>query len=55
MFRRGFFVAVMTTALISVGSCFSAVSQAAPASAPQVYLMRGFLNVFSLRHGQPCR
>jgi hypothetical protein len=48
MFRRGFFIAVMTTALISVGSCFSAVSQAATASAPQVYLIRGFLNVFSL-------
>jgi pimeloyl-ACP methyl ester carboxylesterase len=48
MFRRGFFVAVMTTALISVGSCFSAVSQAATGSAPQVYLIRGFLNVFSL-------
>src|SRR5450755_2085854 len=30
MFKRGFFVAVMTTALISVGSCFGAVSQAAP-------------------------
>jgi hypothetical protein len=48
MFRRGFFVAVMTTALISVGSCFSAVSQAAAASGAQVYLMRGFMNVFSL-------
>ena len=48
MFRRGFLVAVVTTALISIGSCFSAVSQAAPASAPQVYLIRGFLNVFSL-------
>jgi hypothetical protein len=47
MFRRGFFVAVlMTTALIS--GCFSAVSQAATSSGPQVYLMRGFLNVFSL-------
>jgi hypothetical protein len=46
MFRRGFFAAVMTTALISIGSCFCAVSQAA--AAPQVYLMRGFLNVFSL-------
>ena len=48
MFRRGFFVAAMTTALISVGSCFGAVSQAAAASGAQVYLMRGFLNVFSL-------
>jgi hypothetical protein len=46
MLRRGFFVAVFT-ALISVGSCFSAVSQAAAGSATQVYLMRGFLNVFS--------
>jgi dienelactone hydrolase len=46
MFRRGFFAAVMITALINVGSCFGAVSQAA--AAPQVYLMRGFMNVFSL-------
>jgi hypothetical protein len=46
MLRRGFFGAVlMTAALISVGSCFGAVSQA---SATQVYLVRGFLNVFSL-------
>ncbi len=48
MFRRGFFVAMAITALIGVGSCFSAVSQAAPASAARVYLIRGFLNVFSL-------
>lgn len=66
MFRMGFSVAVLvTTAVISVGSCFNAVGQpattsgekiaalaepsAAPrASATQVYLMRGFLNVFSL-------
>jgi alpha-beta hydrolase superfamily lysophospholipase len=45
-FRMGFFAAVlMTTALINVGGCFGAVSHAA--AAPQVYLMRGFLNVFS--------
>ncbi len=67
MFRMGFSVsALMTAALLSVGSCFIAVSQpaAAPgkkiaavladpsarprASGAQVYLMRGFLNVFSL-------
>jgi pimeloyl-ACP methyl ester carboxylesterase len=67
MFRMVFSVsALMTAALLSVGSCFIAVSQpaAAPgkkiataladpsarprASGPQVYLMRGFLNVFSL-------
>jgi hypothetical protein len=46
MFRKGFFVTVMVAALISVGSCFGAVSEAA--AAPQVYLMRGFMNVFSL-------
>jgi hypothetical protein len=47
-FRRAFFaVVLMTTALISFGSCFSTASQAAPSSAPQVYLMRGFMNVFS--------
>jgi alpha-beta hydrolase superfamily lysophospholipase len=45
-FRMGFFAAVlMTTALINIGECFGAVSQAS--AAPQVYLMRGFLNVFS--------
>jgi hypothetical protein len=49
-FRMAFLFAavLMTAALTSAGSCFSAVSQAAAASAPQVYLMRGFLNVFSL-------
>ena len=46
MFRRGFFIAVLiATALISF---FGAVSQAAAASGTQVYLMRGFMNVFSL-------
>jgi hypothetical protein len=67
MFRSGFSIAVLlTAAVLSVGSCFGAVSQAAAASetriaavaanpsagarssATQVYLMRGFLNVFSL-------
>src|SRR3984885_15970091 len=49
-FRMAFLFAavLMTAALTSAGSCFSAVSQAAAASAPQVYLMRGFLNVFSM-------
>jgi hypothetical protein len=47
MFRRGFFVAVLMTAAL-IGNGFGAVSQAAAASATQVYLMRGFLNVFSL-------
>ena len=43
MFRRVFFAAVLMTAtLIGVGGC------AAASSAPQVYLMRGFLNVFSI-------
>ena len=51
MFRRGFFAAVMITALISVGSCLGAVSQAA--AAPQVYLMRGFMNVFSMGMDSP--
>jgi alpha-beta hydrolase superfamily lysophospholipase len=47
-FRRGFFAAVlMTTALTGFGICFSTASQAAASSAPQVYLMRGFMNVFS--------
>jgi dienelactone hydrolase len=67
MFKPGFSVAVLvTTAVLSVGSCFSSIGQAAAAtgtkiatvvanpsagaraSATQVYLMRGFLNVFSL-------
>jgi hypothetical protein len=43
-----FAAVLMTAALTNAGSCFSAVSQPAAASAPQVYLMRGFLNVFSL-------
>jgi hypothetical protein len=49
-FRMVFLFAavLMTTALTNAGSCFSAVGQASAASAPQVYLMRGFLNVFSL-------
>ena len=67
MFKPGFSVAVLaTTAVLSIGSCCNAISQAAAASGtkiaavvanpsagprssgPQVYLMRGFLNVFSL-------
>jgi alpha-beta hydrolase superfamily lysophospholipase len=67
MFKPGFSVAVLaTTAVLSIVSCFGAVSQAAAASetkiaavvanpsagaragGPQVYLMRGFMNVFSL-------
>ena len=47
MFKRFFFVTAFT-ALIGVGSGFSAIGPATAASGPQVYLMRGFLNVFSL-------
>jgi hypothetical protein len=46
MFKRFFFVTAFT-ALIGVGSGFSAIGPATAASGPQVYLMRGFLNVFS--------
>jgi hypothetical protein len=51
MFRIRFAVAVLATvASISVGVCFGAASQAvaAPATKTQVYLLRGFLNIFSL-------
>ena len=67
MFKKKSLAAVLvTTAAISIGSCFSAVGQSVvapgkkivrvPAEAPasprfsatQVYLMRGFMNVFSL-------
>jgi hypothetical protein len=51
MSRSGFSVAVLVTAaVISAGSCFNAVGKEAAgprASATHIYLMRGFLNVFS--------